>query len=71
MRHLRSKIGVVNQEPVLFNATVEENIRFARPSATQPEIYEVLIKANAYDFVTSFPKGIKTIVGERGAQLSG
>uniref|UniRef100_A0A8R1HP82 Uncharacterized protein n=1 Tax=Caenorhabditis japonica TaxID=281687 RepID=A0A8R1HP82_CAEJA len=71
LRKLRRIIGVVSQEPVLFNTTIEENIRFGNPNATLPSIYEALRKANAYDFVCAFPKGIKTIVGERGAQLSG
>ncbi|EGT59328.1 hypothetical protein CAEBREN_32747 [Caenorhabditis brenneri] len=68
---LRSIIGVVSQEPVLFDATIEENIRFGNPNADLTEIYEALKQANAYDFVIAFPKGIKTIVGERGTQLSG
>uniref|UniRef100_A0A8R1E9N3 Uncharacterized protein n=1 Tax=Caenorhabditis japonica TaxID=281687 RepID=A0A8R1E9N3_CAEJA len=71
IKKLRQIVGVVSQEPVLFNTTIEENIRFGNPNATLPSIYEALRKANAYDFVCAFPKGIKTIVGERGAQLSG
>ncbi|CAI2356482.1 unnamed protein product [Caenorhabditis sp. 36 PRJEB53466] len=71
LKKLRRVIGVVSQEPVLFNTTIEENIRFGNPNATLPEIYGALRKANAYDFVCGFPKGIKTVVGERGAQLSG
>ncbi|PIC16950.1 hypothetical protein B9Z55_023366 [Caenorhabditis nigoni] len=71
LKKLRRVIGVVSQEPVLFNTTIEENIRFGNSEATLPEIYGALRKANAYDFVCAFPKGIKTIVGERGTQLSG
>ncbi|CAO4384135.1 unnamed protein product [Caenorhabditis nigoni] len=71
LKQLRQVIGVVSQEPVLFNTTIEENILFGNPNATVSEIYEALKKANAYDFVNSFPKGIKTVVGERGSQLSG
>lgn len=71
LKKLRKVIGVVSQEPVLFNTTIEENIRFGNPDASLPEIYGALRKANAYDFVCGFPKGIKTVVGERGAQLSG
>ncbi|CAL2049363.1 unnamed protein product [Caenorhabditis brenneri] len=71
LKKLRRIIGVVSQEPVLFNTTIEENIRFGNPNANLTEIYEVLRKANAYDFVCNFPKGIQTIVGERGTQLSG
>ncbi|EGT59532.1 hypothetical protein CAEBREN_32748 [Caenorhabditis brenneri] len=71
LKKLRRIIGVVSQEPVLFNTTIEENIRFGNPNASLTEIYEALRKANAYDFVSNFPKGIQTIVGERGKQLSG
>ncbi len=48
-----------------------QNILFSKPSASKAEIIDALRKANAYDFVMSFPKGIKTLVGERGTQLSG
>lgn len=71
LKQLRNAIGVVSQEPVLFNTTIEENIRFGNPNATSSEIYEALRKANAYDFVCNIKDGLKTIVGERGAQLSG
>ncbi|UMM40424.1 hypothetical protein L5515_017065 [Caenorhabditis briggsae] len=71
LKKLRGNIGVVSQEPVLFNTTIEENIRFGNPAASTLEIYDSLRVANAYDFVNSFPKGIKTVVGERGTQLSG
>lgn len=70
-KQLRKIIGVVSQEPVLFNTTIEDNVRFGRPNATTAEIYEALRQSNAFDFVCKFPKGIKTVVGERGAQLSG
>ncbi|CAL2049364.1 unnamed protein product [Caenorhabditis brenneri] len=71
LKALRRIIGVVSQEPVLFDATIEENIRFGNPNADLTQIYEALKEANAYDFVSAFPNGIKTIVGERGTQLSG
>ena len=51
--------------------TFIQNILFAKPQATTSEVVDALKKANAYDFVVSFPKGIRTIVGERGTQLSG
>ncbi|EGT59455.1 hypothetical protein CAEBREN_31256 [Caenorhabditis brenneri] len=70
-RKIRQHIGVVSQEPILFNATIEDNIRFGNPNVTTSEIYEALRKANAYDFVCSFRDGLKTVVGERGSQLSG
>ncbi|CAB3400666.1 unnamed protein product [Caenorhabditis bovis] len=71
IKSLRNAIGVVSQEPVLFNVTVEENIRFANSAATSAQIWDALKKANADDFVSKLPKGLKTVVGERGSQLSG
>ncbi|PAV90843.1 hypothetical protein WR25_04852 [Diploscapter pachys] len=71
LSYLRQKIGVVSQEPILFSGTIEENILFSKPSASKAEIIDALRKANAYDFVMTFPKGVKTLVGERGTQLSG
>uniref|UniRef100_A0A1I7U161 ABC transporter domain-containing protein n=1 Tax=Caenorhabditis tropicalis TaxID=1561998 RepID=A0A1I7U161_9PELO len=71
LKKLRQMVGVVSQEPILFNATIEENIKYGNPKVSTSEIYDVLRKANAYDFVCAFPKGIKTMVGEKGCQLSG
>ncbi|CAD6185196.1 unnamed protein product [Caenorhabditis auriculariae] len=71
LKFLRKFAGVVSQEPILFNATIEENIKFGKPQATETEVIATLRKANAYDFVMQFPKGLKTMVGERGTQLSG
>ncbi|VDL82988.1 unnamed protein product [Nippostrongylus brasiliensis] len=71
VRYLRNYIGVVSQEPVLFNTTIEENIRYGRRDVTEEEIAAALKKANAYEFVMSFPDGIRTNVGDRGAQMSG
>lgn len=67
---LRNHIGVVSQEPVLFNATVAENIGYARPEATREEIFEAARQANC-TFLADFPDGIDTAVGPRGTQLSG
>jgi len=69
--HLRSIFGVVSQEPVLFNATIAENIRVGVPDATQADIEEVARQANAHDFIMRLPQGYQTMAGERGAQLSG
>lgn len=55
----------------MFSTTIEENIRYGRPSASAEEIREAARLANADDFITSFPEGYSTKVGERGAQLSG
>ncbi|GMS96011.1 hypothetical protein PENTCL1PPCAC_18186, partial [Pristionchus entomophagus] len=71
IEYLRKTIGVVSQEPILFDTTIEENIRFGNPDVTKQEMYEALKKANAYDFVQALPEGVKTLVGTRGTQLSG
>ncbi|MDR6196746.1 ABC transporter ATP-binding protein [Siphonobacter sp. SORGH_AS_0500] len=67
----RSHMAVVPQEVMLFGGTIRENIEYGRPGATDQEIVEAARKANAYDFITSFPEGFNTIVGERGVKLSG
>ncbi len=68
---LRRRVGVVSQEPILFSSTIRENIRYGRPDATDAEIEDAARAANAHDFVTKFPQGYDTPVGERGVQLSG
>ena len=68
---LREQIGLVSQDTYLFNASIRENIRLGRLDATDEEIEEASRQANAHDFVTSFPDGYDTMVGERGMQLSG
>ncbi|XP_059614190.1 multidrug resistance protein homolog 49-like [Phlebotomus argentipes] len=68
---LRSQIGVVGQEPVLFSATIAENIRFGCPEATQEQIEEAARIANCHSFVEKLPQGYETMLGENGAQLSG
>lgn len=68
---MRQNIGVVGQEPVLFDASIAENIRFGNQNATDQELKEAAIKANAHEFIKKLPSGYETIVGERGAQLSG
>lgn len=52
------------QEPVLFGTTIMENIRFGKPGATDEEVYAAAQEANAHEFITSFPEGYNTIVGE-------
>lgn len=59
---LRNYIGVVSQEPNLFNTTIEQNIRYGREEITQSEIIAALHKANAYNFVMSFPEQLQTLV---------
>lgn len=71
LKWLRSHIGVVGQEPVLFGTTIAENIKYGNMKAMQYDIEEAAKKANAHSFITSLPDGYNTMVGERGAQLSG
>jgi len=68
---LREQIGAVSQEPVLFAASIEDNIRYGRPSATRAEVEAAANAANAHEFVSGFPEGYATLVGERGVRLSG
>jgi ATP-binding cassette subfamily B protein len=68
---LRSQVGVVSQEPVLFSTSIGENVRYGRPGATDAEVRDAIRAANAEPFVASFPDGLGTRVGERGQQLSG
>ncbi|MFY0599916.1 MAG: ATP-binding cassette domain-containing protein [Cyclobacteriaceae bacterium] len=68
---LRSGIGIVPQEVILFGGTIGENIRYGQPNATNEEIEAAAKKANALDFIRSFPEGFDTLVGERGVKLSG
>jgi len=68
---LRSQVGVVSQEPVLFSASIEENVRYGRPGASDAEVREALRAAHAEPFARAFKDGLATKVGERGQQLSG
>jgi ATP-binding cassette subfamily B protein len=68
---LRSQIGVVLQDTFLFNGTIAENIRYAKPDATVEEILAAAKAANAHDFIVQKPDGYDTQVGERGQSLSG
>ncbi|WP_170341933.1 ABC transporter ATP-binding protein [Ruegeria arenilitoris] len=68
---LRRKISYVGQDTFLFSATVMENLRYARPDATEDEIRDAAKAAHAHDFIMSLPKGYDTEVGENGAFLSG
>ena len=68
---LRSQIGIVLQETNLFSGTIRENIAYGRPRAKQEEIEAAARAAQAHTFITSFPSGYETVVGERGVGLSG
>ncbi|HEX2095113.1 MAG TPA: ABC transporter ATP-binding protein, partial [Longimicrobiaceae bacterium] len=71
LRDYRAHLGVVLQDNFLFDGTVADNIRFARPDASREEIEEVARIANADEFIRGFPQGYDTVVGERGIRLSG
>ncbi|KAM3965199.1 ATP-dependent translocase ABCB1-like [Aphomia sociella] len=71
VRWLRDQIGLVGQEPVLFNTTIRENIRYGREDATDEQIETCAKQANAHEFIIKLPSGYDTLVGERGASLSG
>ena len=71
LKWLRSQIGVVSQEPVLFATTIAENIRYGREGVTQEEIESAAHAANAHNFIMSLPNQYQTLVGERGTQMSG
>ncbi|MDP4222654.1 MAG: ABC transporter transmembrane domain-containing protein [Bacteroidota bacterium] len=68
---IRSQMAVVMQDVFLFGGTIRENIAYGKPGAAEPEIIDAAIRANAWDFVQSFPNKLDTVVGERGIQLSG
>jgi ABC-type transport system involved in Fe-S cluster assembly fused permease/ATPase subunit len=68
---LRSAIGMVPQDTVLFNDTIGYNIGYAKPDATQAEVEQAARDAQIHDFIAGLPKGYETMVGERGLKLSG
>ncbi|NWS93849.1 ABCBB protein, partial [Mionectes macconnelli] len=68
---LRSQIGIVEQEPVLFATTIAENIRYGRDEATMEDIITAAKQANAYNFIMDLPQKFDTHVGEGGSQMSG
>ncbi len=70
LRELRSVIGLVPQEPMLFAGTVRENLAYGRPDATDEEIVEAATGAHAHGFIHDFPDGYDTPIGERGITLS-
>ncbi len=68
---LRQHIGLVSQEPALFATTIRENIRVAKPEATDKEVEDAARQANAHGFISALQLGYDTHVGDKGAQLSG
>jgi len=71
LRELRSSLGVVSQETILFHDTVRANIAYGVPDASQDEIERAAMAAYAHDFIKELPQGYGTVVGERGTELSG
>uniref|UniRef100_A0AAY5K3J9 ATP-binding cassette, sub-family B (MDR/TAP), member 11a n=1 Tax=Esox lucius TaxID=8010 RepID=A0AAY5K3J9_ESOLU len=71
LQWLRSLIGIVEQEPVLFSTTIAENIRYGRPGVTMDDIIQATKEANAYNFIMELPQRFDTLVGEGGGQMSG
>ncbi|MBN8633552.1 MAG: ABC transporter ATP-binding protein, partial [Rhodobacterales bacterium] len=71
MRWVRRQLAVVMQESILLSGSIGDNIRFAKPDATEAEIREAARLANAEEFIARMPEGYKTPVGERGVALSG
>ncbi|WBO85111.1 ABC transporter ATP-binding protein [Hymenobacter yonginensis] len=71
LTELRRHIGIVPQETILFGGSIRENIAYGKTNATDEEIMQAARKANAWQFISSFPEGLDTLVGERGIKLSG
>lgn len=71
LTELRNNMAIVPQDVILFGGTIKENIAYGKPNATIAEIAEAARKANALDFIDSFPEKFETVVGERGIKLSG
>ena len=71
LSELRGRLAIVAQEPVLFSGTIADNIAYARPEATTEEIERAARLAHAHEFVSAFPEGYGTRIGERGVKLSG
>ena len=71
LEQIRKEISVVSQDTFLFHGTVQENIRFGNPEASDEEIVEAAKSANIHDFIKSLPDTYETLVGEKGIKLSG
>lgn len=69
--HLRSEIGFVMQQSILFSGTIRDNIRYGRPDATEEEVVQAARTAEAHGFITGLPQGYDTLLGQRGINLSG
>lgn len=71
LNEYRRQVGYVGQEPVLFNESIRENMRYVKPDAQEEEMVEALKMANAWSFVSKNPQGLDANVGASGSQLSG
>jgi ABC-type multidrug transport system fused ATPase/permease subunit len=71
LHELRGQMALVPQEVLLFGGTIAENIAYGKPGASQAEIESAARRANAHDFISAFPEGYATLVGERGTKVSG
>lgn len=71
LHELRSNMALVPQEVILFGGSIYDNIRYGRPSASKEEIIRAAEQAHAHSFISSFPQGYDTVVGDRGIRLSG
>jgi ATP-binding cassette subfamily B protein len=69
--HLRSRIGFVMQQSLLFSGSIRDNIRYGRPEATDAEVEQAAIAAEAHGFINTLPQGYDTLLGQRGVNLSG
>ena len=71
VRWLRSQIGFVEQEPTLFDRSIDENVRYGRPRASDDDVRAACELANAHEFISELPEGYATAPGEKGARISG
>uniref|UniRef100_A0ACD5Z6A4 Uncharacterized protein n=1 Tax=Avena sativa TaxID=4498 RepID=A0ACD5Z6A4_AVESA len=71
LKRLRKQIGVVQQEPILFNLSIRENISYGNEGASEAEIVEAATRANIHEFISGLSTGYDTVVGDKGSQLSG
>jgi ABC-type multidrug transport system fused ATPase/permease subunit len=71
LRQLRRHIAIMSQDAFIWNTTVQENIRYGRPGASDAEVMDAARKAQAHEFILNLAEGYKTVCGERGSKLSG
>ena len=71
VRWLRDQLGLVSQQPTLFDCSIEENIRYSLPEATHEQVVETAKQANADSFIMEFPEGYATRVGQGSTLISG